>query len=159
MIFSSPQSTRSFTENLFSLRMIIYEIDNLNLYITFMEYNYDLTGIILKKAYEVHTALGPGLLESTYEECLCYELSRYGLQVERQKTLPIEYKGIKIDNGYRLDIVVENKVVIELKSVETLLPIHSAQLLTYLKLSNIKYGLLINFNVKSLKEGIKRYIM
>ena len=134
-------------------------IDNLNLYITFMEYNYDLTGIILKKAYEVHTALGPGLLESTYEECLCYELSRYGLQVERQKTLPIEYKGIKIDNGYRLDIVVENKVVIELKSVETLLPIHSAQLLTYLKLSNIKYGLLINFNVKSLKEGIKRYIM
>jgi len=100
---------------LFSLRMIIYEIDNLNLYITFMEYNYDLTGIILKKAYEVHTALGPGLLESTYEECLCYELSRYGLQVERQKTLPIEYKGIKIDNGYRLDIVVENKVVIELK--------------------------------------------
>ena len=144
---------------LFSLRMIIYEIDNLNLYITFMEYNYDLTGIILKKAYEVHTALGPGLLESTYEECLCYELSRYGLQVERQKTLPIEYKGIKIDNGYRLDIVVENKVVIELKSVETLLPIHSAQLLTYLKLSNIKYGLLINFNVKSLKEGIKRYIM
>ena len=158
MIFSSPQSTRSFTENS-SVRMIIYEIDNLNLYITFMEYNYDLTGIILKKAYEVHTALGPGLLESTYEECLCYELSRYGLQVERQKTLPIEYKGIKIDNGYRLDIVVENKVVIELKSVETLLPIHSAQLLTYLKLSNIKYGLLINFNVKSLKEGIKRYIM
>ena len=158
MIFSSPQSTRSFTENS-SVRMIIYEIDNLNLYITFMEYNYDLTGIILKKAYEVHTALGPGLLESTYEECLCYELSRYGLQVERHKTLPIEYKGIKIDNGYRLDIVVENKVVIELKSVETLLPIHSAQLLTYLKLSNIKYGLLINFNVKSLKEGIKRYIM
>ena len=139
--------------------MIIYEIDNLNLYITFMEYNYDLTGIILKKAYEVHTALGPGLLESTYEECLCYELSRYGLQVERQKTLPIEYKGIKVENGYRMDIVVENKVVIELKSVEALLPIHTAQLLTYLKLSKIKCGLLINFNVKSLKEGIKRYIM
>ena len=124
-----------------------------------MEYSYDLTGIILKKAYEVHTALGPGLLESTYEECLCHELSLYGLQIERQKTLPIEYKGIKIDNGYRLDIVVENKVVIELKSVETLLPIHTAQLLTYLKLSKIKYGLLINFNVESLKEGIKRYIM
>lgn len=121
--------------------------------------NYDLTGIILKKAYEVHTALGPGLLESTYEECLCYELSLYGLQVERQKTLPIEYKGIKIDNGYRLDIVIENKVVIELKSVETLLPIHTAQLLTYLKLSQIKCGLLINFNVKSLKDGIKRYII
>ena len=113
--------------------------------------NFDLTGIILKKAYEVHTALGPGLLESTYEECLCYELALYGLKVERQKTLPIEYKGIKIENGYRVDIVVEDKVVIELKSVETLLPIHSAQLLTYLKLSKIKHGLLINFNVKSLK--------
>ena len=109
-----------------------------------MDNNYDLTGLILKKAYE---------------ECLCYELSLIGLQVERQKSLPIEYKGIKIDNGYRLDIVVENKVVIELKSVETLLPIHTAQLLTYLKLSHIKYGLLINFNVKSLKEGIKRYAM
>ena len=77
-----------------------------------MDNNYDLTGLILKKAYEVHTSLGPGLLESTYEECLCYELSLYGLHIERQKMLPIEYKGIKIDNGYRLDIVVENKVVI-----------------------------------------------
>ena len=91
-------------------------------------------------------------MESTYEECLCYELSRYGLQVERQKTLPIEYKGIKVENGYRMDIVVENKVVIELKSVEALLPIHTAQLLTYLKLSKIKCGILINFNVKRLKE-------
>ena len=142
MLFS-PRSTQSLTEFFISLLMD----------------NYDLTGIILKKAYEVHTALGPGLLESTYEECLCYELSLYGLKVERQKTLPIEYKGIKIENGYRLDIVVEDKVVIELKSVETLLPIHSAQLLTYLKLSKIKHGLLINFNVKSLKEGIKRYAM
>ena len=142
MLFS-PRSTQSLTEFFISLLMD----------------NYDLTGIILKKAYEVHTALGPGLLESTYEECLCYELSMYGLKVERQKTLPIEYKGIKIENGYRLDIVVEDKVVIELKSVETLLPIHSAQLLTYLKLSKIKHGLLINFNVKSLKEGIKRYAM
>jgi GxxExxY protein len=124
-----------------------------------MDNNYDLTGLILKKAYEVHTSLGPGLLESTYEECLYYELSLYGLHIERQKMLPIEYKGIKIDNGYRLDIVVENKVVIELKSVETLLPIHTAQLLTYLKLSKIKYGLLINFNVNSLKDGIKRYAM
>ena len=121
--------------------------------------NYNLTGIILQKAFEVHTALGPGLLESTYEECLCHELALYGFKVERQKSLPIEYKGIKIENGYRLDIVVEDKVVIELKSVETLLPIHSAQLLTYLKLSKIKHGLLINFNVKSLKEGIKRYAM
>ena len=122
-----------------------------------METNYDLTGIILKKAYEVHTALGPGLLESTYEECLCYELSSYGLHIERQKTLPIEYKGIKIDNGYRLDIVVENKVVIELKSVDILQPIHSAQLLTYLKLSQKPLGLLINFNVTNLQNGIRRY--
>ena len=121
--------------------------------------NYNLTGIILKKAYEVHTALGAGLLESTYEECLCYELALYGLKVERQKTLPIEYKGIKIESWYRLDIVVEDQVIIELKSVDTLLPIHTAQLLTYLKLSKIKHGLLINFNVKSLKEGIKRYVM
>ena len=112
--------------------------------------NYNLTGIILKKAYEVHTALGAGLLESTYEECLCYELALYGLKVERQKTLPIEYKGIKIESGYRLDIVVEDQVIIELKSVDTLLPIHTAQLLTYLKLSKIKHGLLININVKSL---------
>ena len=121
--------------------------------------NYNLTGIILKKAYEVHTALGAGLLESTYEECLCYELALYGLKVERQKTLPIEYKGIKIESGYRLDIVVEDQVIIELKSVDTLLPIHTAQLLTYLTLSKIKHGLLINFNVKSLKEAIKRYVM
>ena len=86
-------------------------------------------------------------------------MALYGFKVERQKSLPIEYKGIKIENGYRLDIVVEDRVVIELKSVETLLPIHTAQLLTYMKLSKIKYGLLINFNVKSLKEGIKRYAM
>lgn len=119
----------------------------------------DLTGLILKKAYEVHTVLGPGLLESAYEECLCHELVSCGLQIEKQKVLPIVYKDIKIDAGYRLDIVVNSRVIVELKSVEMLHPIHTAQLITYLKLSQIKHGLLINFNVKSLKEGIKRIIV
>ncbi|MDR0939440.1 MAG: GxxExxY protein [Mediterranea sp.] len=119
----------------------------------------ELTGMILNKAYEVHTALGPGLLESAYEECLCFELTLCGLTVERQKLLPIAYKGHTINAGYRMDIVVNNSVVIELKAVEELHPLHAAQLLTYLKLSKIKYGLLINFNESSLKKGIKRYIL
>ena len=123
-----------------------------------MEIN-EMTGLILKKAYEVHSILGPGLLESAYEECLAYELMQCGFKVERQKALPIIYKNIKLDAGYRLDIVVNDSVIIELKSVQALNPIHTSQLLTYLKLSKIRYGLLINFNVKSLKEGIKRYIM
>ena len=123
-----------------------------------MEIN-ELTGLILAKAYEVHTILGPGLLKSTYEECLCHELALCGLHIERQKALPIIYKNIKLDAGYRLDIIVNSSVIIELKAVETLNPIHTSQLLTYLKLSHIRYGLLINFNVKSLKEGIKRYIL
>jgi len=124
-----------------------------------MEEINELTRSILKKAFEVHTTLGPGLLESAYEECLCYELVQCGFSIERQKALPIIYKSIKIDAGYRLDIVVNNMVVIELKSVEALHPIHTSQLLTYLKLSKIRYGLLINFNVQSLKDGIKRYIV
>lgn len=119
----------------------------------------EITGAILKKAYEVHTILGPGLLESAYEECLCYELIQMGMQVERQKALSVIYKGMKIDAGYRLDLIVNNRVIIELKSVEMLHPIHTAQLLTYLKLSKITCGLLINFNVKSLKDGIKRYVI
>ena len=119
--------------------------------------NYDLTGIILKKAYEVHTALGPGLLESTYEKCLCFELDKLGIKYERQKELPINYKGMTLDNGYRIDILVEDKIVIELKSVDTLQPIHSAQILTYLKLSQKPLGLLINFNVTNLQNGIRRY--
>jgi GxxExxY protein len=119
----------------------------------------ELTRSIRKKAFEVHTTLGPGLLESAYEECLCYELVQCGFSIERQKALPIIYKSIKIDAGYRLDIVVNNMVDIELKSVEALHPIHTSQLLTYLKLSKIRYGLLINFNVQSLKDGIKRYIV
>ncbi|TWV13047.1 GxxExxY protein [Bacteroidaceae bacterium HV4-6-C5C] len=124
-----------------------------------MEEINELTRSIRKKAFEVHTTLGPGLLESAYEECLCYELVQCGFSIERQKALPIIYKSIKIDAGYRLDIVVNNMVDIELKSVEALHPIHTSQLLTYLKLSKIRYGLLINFNVQSLKDGIKRYIV
>ncbi len=123
-----------------------------------MELN-DLTATILKCAYTVHSALGPGLLENAYEECLFYELKQAGLNVERQKALPLVYKEVKLDAGYRVDLLVENKIVIELKSVETLNDVHIAQVLTYLKLSNCKIGLLINFNVKSLKNGIKRLIL
>jgi GxxExxY protein len=116
----------------------------------------DLTGQVIGSAIEVHKTLGPGLLESAYEECLCHELELRGISFERQKELPIEYKGAKLDCGYRLDIVVENRVVVELKACESFLPIHEAQLLTYLKLTGIKFGLLINFHVPSLKDGIKR---
>lgn len=119
----------------------------------------ELTRRIIGSAMEVHRALGPGLLESSYEVCLTHELNSMGLRFEHQKSLPISYKGIQLDCGYRLDIVVENTVVVELKSVETLLPIHHAQLLTYLKLSDYKVGLLINFNVKLLKDGIKRILL
>ena len=123
-----------------------------------MELN-KLTSRILECGFTVHTALGPGLLESAYEECLFYELQQAGLKVERQKVLPLVYKEVKLDAGYRLDLLVENRVVIELKSVEALNDVHTAQVLTYLKLSKCKIGLLINFNVKSLKHGIKRLIM
>ena len=120
-----------------------------------MEIN-DLTGEVIGAAIEVHKALGPGLLESTYEECLCIELGLRNIPCARQKELPIEYKGVNLDYAYRLDIVVPNKLIVELKACESLEPIHDAQLLTYLKLSGIKIGLLINFNVPVLKEGIKR---
>ena len=113
---------------------------------------------IIGCAIEVHRALGPGLLESVYEECLCHELKLQSLSFECQKPLPVSYKGVVLDSGYRLDIVVENQVVVELKTVEILLPVHEAQLLTYLKLTGIRLGLLINFNVPVLKDGIKRMI-
>lgn len=113
---------------------------------------------VIGAAIEVHKALGPGLLESAYEECLCQELKMRNIPFERQVDLPIEYKGIKLSAGYRMDIVVENLLVLELKSVEKLLPIHQAQLITYLRLSNIWLGLLINFNVPTLKQGIKRLV-
>ncbi len=113
---------------------------------------------ILDCSFKVHTELGPGLLESAYEECLYYELNQPGLSVQKQKALPLVYKEVKLDAGYRIDLLVENKVIIEIKSVETLADIHLAQILTYLKLSKCKLGLLVNFNVKHLKNGIKRVI-
>lgn len=118
----------------------------------------DTFKLILDCAFQVHTELGPGLFESTYEACLFYELQKAGLKVERQKSLPLIYKEIKFDAGYRIDLLVEDLIVVELKSVEELSDIHLAQVLTYLKLSKCKLGLLVNFNVKYLKNGIKRVI-
>ena len=115
-----------------------------------------LTRKIIGAAIDVHRALGPGLLESAYEACLAYELRLRELKVEQQKPLPIFYKDVMLDCGYRLDLVVEDQVIVEIKSVGELAPIHEAQLLSYLKLSDYKIGLLINFNVKILKEGIRR---
>lgn len=119
----------------------------------------DLTDKIIGSAIEVHRHLGPGLLESAYEECFCHELSLKGIPFERQKPLPLEYKGIKLDCGYRMDMVVDNKVVIELKCVEKIMPINEAQLLTYLRLSNLKVGLIINFYSTVLKDGLKRLVL
>ena len=117
-----------------------------------------ITEKVIGCAIAVHKALGPGLLESAYEECLCYELSLTGLTFARQVTLPVVYKGVNLDCGYKMDIVVEDTIVVELKTVEKLLPIHHAQLLSYLKLSKRSVGLLINFNVPVLKDGIKRIV-
>jgi GxxExxY protein len=122
-----------------------------------MELN-DLTEKIIGCAIKVHRVLGPGLLESAYEVCLVHELRKAGLKAERQVALPVVYEGLKLDADYFIDILVEDTVVLELKSVEHVLPIHEAQLLTYLKLANKKLGLLINFNVTLLKNGIKRRI-
>lgn len=119
----------------------------------------ELTSSILKCAYKVHSALGPGLLESAYEECLHYELDKSGLDVIRQKPMPLIYQEKKLDLGYRIDLLIENKVILEIKSVEVLNPVHLAQLMTYLKLSGCRIGFLINSNVQSLKDGIKRVIM
>ena len=119
----------------------------------------ELTKEIIGSAIEVHRTLGPGLLESSYEACLIYELQQKNLKVEWQKPVPIEYKEIKIDCGYRLDLFIEEKIVLEIKSVTELAKIHEAQLVTYLKLSGCKVGLLMNFNVRILKEGIRRIIV
>lgn len=118
----------------------------------------ELSKLIIGAAIEVHKQLGPGLLESAYQECLMYELKKLGLSVEREKALPIVYKEIKLDHGYRIDLLVENKVVIEIKTVETLMDVHTAQVLTYLKFGEYKLGLLINFYTSLLKDGIKRII-
>lgn len=119
----------------------------------------DLTENIIQAAIEVHRCLGPGLLESVYEACLCHELTQRGMIFERQKQLPVTYKGFKIDAGYRIDLVVDQRVVIELKCVEKILPIHEAQLLTYLRLANLKTGLILNFFTPLLKDGIKRMVL
>jgi GxxExxY protein len=118
-----------------------------------------ITESIIGGAIEVHRELGPGLLESAYEECFCHELHLRNLSFQRQVELPVAYKGLKLDCGYRLDVVVENAVIVELKSIEQISPIHQAQLLTYLRLSGKKVGLLINFNVAVLKNGIVRRVL
>ena len=118
----------------------------------------ELSNIIIGAAIEVHKILGPGLLESAYEECLCYELKQRGIVFERQKALPLIYKDVHLDCGYRVDILVEKLVIIELKAVDKVEPIHDAQVLTYLKLSKLWLGLIINFNVPVLKDGIRRIV-
>jgi GxxExxY protein len=123
-----------------------------------MEIN-QITHEILDSAYKVHTKLGPGLLESAYQACLAYELKKKGLTLETEKALPLIYEDIKLECGYRIDILVEDKVIVELKSVETFTDVHVAQILTYLRLSEKKVGLLLNFNKKSLRKGIKRIIL
>jgi GxxExxY protein len=117
-----------------------------------------ISGKIIEAAMRVHSALGPGLLESAYEACLLHELRKLGLVVLSQVTLPLRYDGLSIDAGYRIDLMVEDRVIVELKAVEKILPIHEAQILSYLKISNKQVGLLINFNVVHLKNGIKRIV-
>ena len=118
----------------------------------------EIGGIVVDRALQVHRELGPGLLESTYEACLCHELRSAGLDVEVQKALPVVYRSAKLDCGYRIDLLVEKKVVVEIKAVEALNDVHLAQILTYLKLSGCKLGYLINFNVKRVKDGIRRVV-
>lgn len=119
----------------------------------------EITEVIIGCAIEVHRELGPGLLESAYEECLCYELSMRNIPLERQVMLPVVYKGNRLESVYRIDLLIDKKVVVELKSIEKLLPIHDAQLITYLKLTGIKTGLLLNFNAAVLKDGIRRMVL
>ena len=118
-----------------------------------------LTRAIIGAAIEVHRALGPGLLESAYQGCLCQELDVRGVRFERERPLPVEYKGVRLECGYRLDLLVANAVVVEVKSVDALAPIHESQLLTYLRLGGWRLGLLINFNVEMLKQGIRRKVL
>ena len=119
----------------------------------------ELTNKIIGAAIEVHKALGPGLLESAYEKCLMKEFELSNISFKSQIELPLEYKGIRVDAGYRIDLIVKEKVIIELKAVESLIPVHEAQLLTYLKLTGIRVGMLMNFNVPVLKDGIKRMVL
>ena len=118
----------------------------------------EIGDIVLGGAMKVHSALGPGLLESAYEICLAHEIVKQGLSIKQQVLLPVQYNGLKLDAGYRLDLLVRNKVIVELKAVEKLLPIHTAQLLIYLKLSQLALGYLLNFNVVHMRDGIKRIV-
>lgn len=118
----------------------------------------EISGQVVNAAMKVHTPLGPGLLESAYETCLAYELRERGLVVERQETLSVHYEEVKLDAGYRIDLLVEKSVIVELKAVEKMIPLYQAQLLSYLKLSGLHVGVLINFNVPRLKDGIKRMV-
>lgn len=117
----------------------------------------EITGEIVDCSFKIHKTLGPGLLERVYEDCLCYELSRRGIPCERQRPLSIQYEELTIQDAFRLDLVVNNEVIVELKSIETLLLLHEAQILTYMKLTRIPLGLLINFNVPLIKNGIRRF--
>lgn len=119
----------------------------------------ELSNQIIGCALEVHRTLGPGLLESAYDQCLAYELSQSGIPFQTQVPLPVQYKGIRLDCGYRMDFLIDDSLLVELKAVDQLLPIHKAQLLTYMKLSEKKIGLLINFNVELLRQGIKRFVL
>lgn len=118
----------------------------------------EIATIIVNRAYNIHVQLGPGLLESVYEEILCYELRQEGLFVERQKAIPLLWKGLKMNIGYRADLIVERKVIVEIKSVEAISPVHPKQLLTYLKIADKRLGLLINFNERLIKYGITRIV-
>ncbi|MFQ5931829.1 MAG: GxxExxY protein [Nitrospiraceae bacterium] len=119
----------------------------------------ELSNQVLGCAIEVHRELGPGLLESTYEQCLAYELNRAEIPFRLQVELPVEYKQIRLDCGYRIDVFVDDRLIVELKSVDQLLKIHEAQILTYMKLANVKVGLLINFNVEVLRKGVRRFVL
>jgi len=119
----------------------------------------ELSNKIIGAAIEVHKHLGPGLLESAYEECMCHELYLMGIPFERQKSMPVEYKDIKLDCGFRPDLIVEEKVIVEIKATDKLASIHDAQLLTYLRLSGLKLGLLLNFNAYSMRDGIRRLVL
>ncbi len=118
----------------------------------------EVTAAVIGGAIEVHRELGPGLLESTYEACLLHELIERGLQVERQKRLPVQYRGVRIDCGYRIDLLVEGQVIVELKAVPRVVAVHTAQMLTYLKLSGLHVGLLLNFHTLRMKDGVHRYV-
>ena len=120
---------------------------------------HEISKIVIDAALKVHTVLGPGLLESTYEACLAQELTLRGCRIEKQVAVPVIYEGLKLEAGYRLDLLVENQVIVEIKSVDALAPVHKAQLLSYLRLSGKSLGLLINFNVVHLRDGMKRFVM